>query len=132
MELYNKEMDKWFNSEKGKKYFASIQFKRERKQHYIDKYTSIINNMSDVELSDMIDKIIIWENKYETMKYTHGIEASSNIFNLFFEIWAKNGKANNFDALFLSASFTWKKYTFNLYHGQGSVFKLIKNNKIIF
>jgi hypothetical protein len=80
-------------------------------------------------------KFLDWEKRYEHFQYTHNYCCtSSTIFSRLMSLIAEESSTflDNLDEDFLADAFTWRDYTFKLYQGQGSFWRILKNNECIF
>jgi len=123
-------IDDFFKSQRADEYFKEIKKLRKNKNRYINKYTNLLKKCDNINI--FMDKIFLWEHKYEEKKYMNGVSATSNFFQIIFNVWERNGKEEVIDEPFLTESYTWLEYTFKIYVGQGVYFRVVKNNKIIF
>jgi len=76
-------------------------------------------------------KFAKWELKYQDMWYSRGVLTHSGIFSLMFDFVQKYGRNIKNDEMFPTESYKFRKYTFNLTHGQGSILWLTREERLI-
>jgi hypothetical protein len=105
------------------------------KERGYDRICAILDPLDKKELKEWISKFFEWEKKYEDMWYfkRHTL-TTSLLFSCFVEYTEKKGKKlKSFESEdFLAHVHKWKGYTFKLYVGQGSFWRIEKDGKIIF
>jgi hypothetical protein len=105
---------------------------KERRYNRISKILESFK--SEKELDDWLNYFFTWEEKFENMKRDKHFElTSSNIFDALCDYSEKN-MDKEFDLYedFLSFAYSWKKYMFKLYVGQGCFWRVYKDDKLIF
>jgi hypothetical protein len=123
-------------SEEGMKDFKEWWEKRTYDEHRgLERISKILDPLPKKELKKWVKKLLKWEEKWEDMKYDkHHVETSSTLFNCFIAYTTNNGKRikKNTEEDFLASVHKWKGYTFKLYVGQGSFWRILKKDKVIF
>jgi hypothetical protein len=125
-EEFKKQFKNKINWDKYKKAIKikSIQYK---------KIKNFLNSKTNSELYLLETKFLSWEEKYEERFYKKGIQTCSNIFSKLMNVTADLGTEKDpKDEMFLTRRWQWKDYIFEQYNGQGTFFRIIKNNKTIF
>lgn len=110
------------------------------KMHYdsgrgYDRMCKMLDRLSKKKVHKWMDKFLEWETKYEEYWYTerHTL-TNSLLFDCLMTYTEKKGKKLNLfkDEDFLSKAHKWKGYTFKLYVGQGSFWRIMKDEERIF
>jgi len=111
-----------------------------KKQKFYDNHQEIrfgkfIDNIASDEIDNWMNKFLAWEKKYEEFRYKfRNEESESRIFNEVIKILEKKGKPIKIKETegFCAMGFSWNKYRFKLYCGQGSFWRIWKGRKEIF
>lgn len=105
----------------------------DNKQRGIDRISRFVNSIQTNDIDFYFDKFLEWEKKFEERKYREGILTSSNVFNAITDyVESVCDRHLNLDEDFLADAFVWRGYTFKLYVGQGSFWKILRNNEHYF
>ena len=104
------------------------------RQSQIRKIGKYLESLSDKELDKIVIKFLEWEKKYENMWFKKYINKSSLIFTFLTEYTFNHGEIvlNPKYEDFLASEHEWRGYNFKLYMGQGSVWRITKDDKILF
>lgn len=115
---------------------GSIIRQHEIQDEQIDRVATYLYSLTDEQLHSIIDKLLTWERHFEKMKMNYGIQEESLLFEAFIGAVRNNCLIDrsilSMEEDFLTERFYWKNYTFKLYQGQGSFWKILYNNEIIF
>jgi hypothetical protein len=122
-------MQEFWDSKKGKdfteSYVKGLKHKALIKQKYINKIVSLIDGLSDNELDVLLEKFILWEDKFcaKTDK------DYSCLFELLFEVWSERGITIKPDeeSIFLRSRIGYRGWIIELYSGQGYFYSIFKN-----
>lgn len=117
------------------KFEKSIIFDLKLKEKYQKKIEEIFNKLSKKEKIDLLEKFLKWEEKLEERYlndkhvYTH-----SKLFPYVMEFLEQEGHPDESEEYedFLALAFVWDVYVFKLYVGQGSFWRIFKNDEVIF
>ena len=105
----------------------------DNKQRGIDRISRFIDSIESNEIDYNFNKFLKWEKEYEQMMYKKGILTNSNIFDSLMDYMeTKCDRHLSLQEDFVADAFIWRNYTFKLYIGQGSFWKILKDNKQIF
>lgn len=102
-------------------------------------YTRILNyivNLSPELVNSEFERLLKWEDKYEEFQYTHRYkQTESKLFHTVIKI-IKDEFSDELpitkDDDFVADKFEWNSYRFTLFCGQGSFWRIEKDDKIIF
>lgn len=115
-----------------KAWFAKWNYDSERG---FERMCRMLDHLSKNEIHTWMDKFLEWEAKYEEYWYTERhTQTSSLLFNCLMKYTEKKGKKVKQTKYedFLAGAHKWKGYTFKLYVGQGSFWRVIKDKEEIF
>lgn len=111
----------------------SIVKEQDRQDRYVAIIKDRITPLSNAEFTALVVRLCEWEEVYQERYYKRRIEATSNLFNAFFETISQLGGArpcNN--EMFLHEKYIYKGLTFKLYIGQGSFHRISMGKRLIF
>lgn len=118
------------NVKAAREHFA---FLENNKQNNIRRIKDKIENLSDKEVNVLFENFLKWEKKYEDYYYKKGILTESNIFEAICDYIQKYGKESDIEYDdFMTGSWDYKEYRFKLYIGQGSFWRIEKNDEFLF
>lgn len=99
--------------------------------HQRNRIETYINKLEIFD--DWFPKFLKWEEKFEDYNYTvKNVQTESRIFNHLIDIFEPKAKILNLREDFLAKAFKYNGYTFKLYVGQGSFWRILKGKKVIF
>ena len=128
-EEMNRNLDEFIKSPDYDKFIERQVFARKLEQKQKDTINNYIDSLTKKELKVLIDKVIIWEQKYEEMLYKRYIQGESLLFSRIMSVLTEKGKhSKKIEEDFMCASFKWNGYKFNYYCGQGTILKIYNNN----
>lgn len=126
----------YMESKEGRIDFKKWWEKRTYDQHKgYDRMCRMLDHLSKKEIHEWMDKFLEWEAKYEEMWYTKRYTITSSLlFNCLMTYTEKKGKKVKQTKYedFLAGAHKWKSYTFKLYVGQGSFWRILKDKEQIF
>ena len=105
---------------------------RTRIERNVNKIRRYLSSKSDEQIDEIITKFLEWESQYENNCYKKGIITSSILFESVLEYCEKHGIETDIEDDFLVKSIQWGDYEIYQYNGQGTFYRVIKNNEIIF
>lgn len=132
IEKLKKHLEDPANVESMKLWFKKCNYHKERGY---DRMCNILDPLDKKELKEWIIKFFEWEKKYEDMWYfKRQTLTSSLLFSCFVEYAERKGKKikNPKYEDFLAQVHKWRGYTFKLYVGQGSFWRIEKAGKVVF
>lgn len=104
------------------------------KDHQINRLKRFIKETENID--DIFARFIEKEYRYSERMYSKGIETSSTLFNIITEYVHEFGKEldinDDYPAMFLNCAYEIHGFVFKLYVGQGSLWEIEKDGKIIF
>ena len=116
-----REIDEWFNSEKGEEYFSRIRREQDRETIWIDKISQLEKTLDDNKLETLMMKFVDWEYEFQMKRYRQGVNSCSNILALLFEFAYLHGTSIENNEDFPTESVEFRGFVINLTHGQGSI-----------
>lgn len=114
------------------KYIADLKIKREIQDKRLTSIRNFIESLSEDEMYSLMDRFINWEKAYQEMWYKRGVETDSNLLNRITDLARDYGIQQEPLDDFQTLDTTWKGYRFKLYMGQGSFWRIYKDDIIIF
>jgi hypothetical protein len=133
-EKMKQEMDAWFNSPEGeasiKKFGEELEQTELFRERIDTKLHNYLSTLTDDELSILVDKFVIWEDKQQSLLWDRGIDGCSLLFSRL------GGMAERFgvelpeqDEMFYGYGYDYRGYQFKTYHGQGSFTSLSRGDE---
>lgn len=102
----------------------------EKMESHVRKF---ISSHTEEECEKALLDFLKWEENFEERLYKKGIQGESWIFHLLMSTFEERiGTRLDLEEDFLQCASRWKNFTFKLYAGQGSFWRILKDDKIIF
>jgi hypothetical protein len=125
---------KWLDSPEGeasiKKFHEELEQAELFKERIDTKLHNYLSTLTDDELSILVDKFVIWEDKQQSLLLDRGIDDCSLLFSRL------GGMAKRFgvelpeqNEMFYGYGYDYRGYQFKTYHGQGSFTSLSKGDE---
>ena len=131
-----KKLKEILEDEDFKSFTDYLQEKEDILNRNTNRIRRFLSSKSDEEIDKIICNFIKWEDKYEEMYYKRSILTSSNIFSAVINYCSTHGIEIEIDDLpyedFLGRRFSWGDYKFSRYDGQGSFWRIEKDDEIIY
>ncbi len=124
----------FLETEEGKQSIKDFHRSFEIRDIQTERVSKYMKTLSEEELIEKFLLFLKWEEEYEEMMYKRGIQTGSHIFHCLTKVAENEGKKLQIrnDEDFVYNKFIWKGYSFLLFVGQGSFWRIKKGKKIIF
>ena len=136
MSIDIKKISEYFDSEEGQdyiqKYKQKLKTEELNREKWVNHFIRRISKLNDSELEILLTRFFSWEHKIEERYYDNGIQTSSNLIDVLFDVFKTLGE--EFDSFedFYGGGYIYRGYVFKLFVGQGSFFRVLKGKETIF
>ena len=131
-----KEIDVWFDSDKGKEAVERCALKWKKEDEYkgrwVERFNTYFETLNDSDFEILIETLTIWEEKYDDMWYDRGILTYSNLLGTLLNVSETYGTTLESEEMFEAARHEYRGFVFSVYHGQGTIIGITYKGKRIF
>ena len=119
----------WLETDEGRASMEAswkiIESRLDRNKQWTDKIVEYVKSLSVKELDEVFTRFLKWEEDYEEMWYKKYVQTNSNIFDRILDAVKILGEDFEEQEDFFAYGYIYKNYIFKVYHGQGTIVRIL-------
>lgn len=136
MSIQLEKLKAFLDSEEGKesvkRFKEKIELEKLNREKWVNHFIKRISKLNDSELEILLTRFFSWEHNIEERYYNNGIQTSSNLIDVLFDVFKTLGEEFDSYEDFYGGGYIYRGYVFKLFIGQGSFFRVLKGKETIF